>query len=148
MSAPLSGRVLIARLGDERIALAVEAVVEVLDAPEVAPLPLTPPGVVGQLAHGAGFLPMLDPAVLLGVARAGGAGAALVLAGLGAALWVDDVEEVWLLAPEDLHEVPPGVDGRGVLRAILRREGVVVALVDSGVLAAVAAATLRQEQMQ
>jgi chemotaxis signal transduction protein len=148
VSAPLSGRVLIARLGDERIALAVEAVVEVLDAPDVAPLPLTPPGIAGQLAHGAGFLPMLDPAVLLGVARAGGAGAALVLARVGAALWVDDVEDVWLVSPEDLHEVPRGVDARGVLRAILRREGLVVALLDPGVLAAVAAATLRQEQMQ
>ena len=148
MTATASGRVLIARLGDERVALAVEAVREVLDAPSVTALPLTPPGVAGQLSHGAGYLPILDPAILLGVARQGGAGAALVLQDVDAALWVDDVEDVWLLAPEDTHEVPRGVDRRGVLRAILRRGGVVVSQLDPGVLAALALATLRQEQMQ
>lgn len=137
-------RVVIARLGEERLAFDLASVTEVLDAPVVTPLPLTPQGLAGQIPYRGGYLPVLDPAVVLGVPRVGGAGAALVLASAPAALWVDDAEDVWEVAGVTTQAVPPGSDARGILRGLLMRDGYVVSHVDAGALAASALATLRQ----
>lgn len=147
LSAPVE-RVLVARVGEERIALDVLALREVLDAPMITPIPLAPAGLCGQLAFRGGVLPILDASALLGLPSGGVAGAALVLRDVPAALAVDDVEDVWTLAPEDRHVVPAGTDRRGILRALLRRGDRVVAQVDAVALAALALATLRQEVMQ
>jgi chemotaxis signal transduction protein len=140
-------RVLVARVGEERIALDVRALREVLDAPTVTPIPLAPTGLCGQMAYRDGVLPILDPEVVLGMPMAGVAGAALVLMDVPVALAVDDVEDVWTLEPADRHSVPAGTDRRGVLRALLRRGDRVVAQVDAAALATLALATLRQEGM-
>lgn len=137
-------RVIITRIGRELIALDVASVTEVIDAPEVAALPLSPRGLAGQIAYRGAFLPVLDPAVLLGVAREGGTGAVLVLAGAPAALWVDDAEDVWAMEESEVRIVPSGSDTLGVLRGLLSRGTDVVAHVDAGALAAAALATLRQ----
>jgi chemotaxis signal transduction protein len=141
----MSARLLIARIGAERIALAVESVREVIDAPLVTPLPLAPAGLAGQFALRGVQIPMLDPGELLGIVRSGeSAGAALVLADRDAALWVDDAEDVWESASADERPIPSGSDRRGVLRALLQRGAMVVAAVDAGALSAAASATLRQ----
>lgn len=140
----IGARVLIARIGGERLAFDVVSVHEVLDAPEVAPLPLMPRGIAGQMPHRGGYLPVLDPETVLGVARAGGTGAALVLAQVPAALWIDDAEEVWELAETTPQGVPAGRDALGVLRGLLLRQRTVVAHVDAGALASSALATLRK----
>lgn len=141
----MSGRLLIARLGAERIALAVESVREVVDAPHVTPLPLAPVGLAGQLTLRGVLVPVLDPGPLLGIGRAdGGAGAALVLSGCDAALWVDDAEDVWDVDAAAERPVPAGSDRRGVLRALVQRGADVVAAVDAGALRGAVAATLRE----
>lgn len=141
----MGGRLLIARLGEERIALGVEAVREVVDAPQVTPLPLAPVGLAGQLTVRGTLLPVLDAGPLLGIARAGGgAGAALVLTGVDAALWVDDAEDVWNADAAAERPVPAGSDRRGVLRALLQRGAQVVAAVDAGALRATVATILRE----
>lgn len=137
-------RVVIARLGDERLAFDVGSVSEVLDAPVVTRLPLTPSGIAGQIPYRGGYLPVLDPAVVLGVSRVGGAGAALVLSAVAVALWVDDAEDVWEVTGTETQSVPSGSDALGVLRGLLMRDGQVVSHVDAGALAAAALATLRQ----
>lgn len=137
-------RVVIARLGDERLAFDLASVTEVLDAPVVTPLPLTPRGLAGQIPYRGGYLPVLDPAVVLGVPRVGGAGAALVLASAPVALWVDDAEDVWEIAGTLTQGVPAGSDALGILRGLLMRGDQVVSHVDAGALAAAALATLRQ----
>ena len=137
-------RVVIARLGDERLAFDLASVMEVLDAPVVTALPLTPRGLSGQIPYRGGYLPVLDPAVVLGVPRVGGAGAALVLSSAPVALWVDDAEDVWNVADTMLQAVPSGSDPLGILRGLLMRDGHVVSHVDAGALAASALATLRQ----
>lgn len=143
----MTGRLLIARVGAERIALAVESVREVIDAPLVTPLPLAPAGLAGQFTLRGAQMPMLDPAVLLGIARSGeAAGAALVLAEPEAALWVDDAEDVWESSSAAERPIPAGSDQRGVLRALLQRGADVVAAVDAGALSAAASATLRRGQ--
>jgi chemotaxis signal transduction protein len=141
-------RVVIARLGDERVAFDLASVIEVLDAPVVAPLPLTPRGIAGQIPYRGGYLPVLDPAVVLGVPRVGGAGAALVLSSAPVALWVDDAEDVWEVAGTMTQAVPSGSDALGILRGLLMRDGHVVAHVDAGALAAAALATLRRGSEQ
>lgn len=141
-------RVLVARVGEERIAVDVLALREALDAPKITEVPLAPRGLCGQMAYRSGVLPILDPGVLLGMPLAAGErriGAVLVLADGSAALAVDDVEEVWVLADGDRHPVPSGTDRRGVLRTLLRRGEQVVAQVDAEALTALARATLRQE---
>ena len=142
-AARASGRVLIARLGAERVAFDVASIHEVLDAPAVTPLPLMPRGMAGQIPHRGSYLPVLDPSAVLGVARAGGAGAALVLAQVPAALWVDDAEDVWDLADAASQGVPAGSDARAMLRGLLMRDRLVVSHVDAGALASAAVAILR-----
>lgn len=139
------GRLLIARVGAERIALSVESVREVIDAPQVTALPLAPPGLAGQFTLRGAQVPILDPAVVLGIARSGESrGAALVLSSNEAALWVDDAEEVWEVESAEERPIPQGSDRLGVLRALLQRGAQVVAAVDAGALRAAASATLRQ----
>ena len=137
-------RVVIARLGEERVAFDLASVTEVLDAPVVRPLPLTPRGLAGQIPYRGGYLPVLDPAVVLGVPRVGGAGAALVLASAPVALWVDDAEDVRDVAGVNMQDVPSGSDAVGILRGLLMHDGHVVSYVDAGALAAAALATLRR----
>lgn len=137
-------RVLVARLGRERIAIDVAMLAEVLDAPALQPLPLVPPGVLGQLPWRGGFVPVLDPGVLLGVPRGSGTGAALVLREVAAALWVDDAEDVWTPEDAERRPVPAGSDRLGLLRSLLARGDDVVAHVDAPALVAAVSTTLRQ----
>jgi chemotaxis signal transduction protein len=140
-------RVLVARLGDERIALPLIDVVEVIDAPTVTALPLTPVGVIGQCVWRGQWVPVLDPAHLLGVARRGGSGTLLVARGAARpfALWVDDVDDVRELPAGALRPVPAGTDKLGRLRGILQDERELIAVVDAPALAAAAEATLQSE---
>jgi purine-binding chemotaxis protein CheW len=140
-------RVLVAQLGDERIALPLLEVVEVMDAPTVTPLPLTPVGVLGQCVWRGQWVPVLDPAQLLGVARRGGAGTLLVARGVRRpfALWVDDVDDVRDVEAGALRPVPAGTDKLGRLRGILQDGDDLIAVVDASALAAAADATLQSE---
>jgi purine-binding chemotaxis protein CheW len=143
----ISERVLVAQLGDERIALPLREVVEVIDAPTVTPLPLTPVGVIGQCAWRGQWVPVLDPAQLLGVARRGGAGTLLVARGRQRpfALLVDDVDDVRDVETGALRPVPAGTDKLGRLRGILQDGDDLIAVVDASALAAAADATLQRE---
>jgi purine-binding chemotaxis protein CheW len=143
----ISERVLVAQLGDERIALPLREVVEVIDAPTVTPLPLTPVDVIGQCAWRGQWVPVLDPAQLLGVARRGGAGTLLVARGRHRpfALLVDDVDDVRDVATGALRPVPAGTDKLGRLRGILQDGDDLIAVVDASALAAAADATLQLE---
>jgi chemotaxis signal transduction protein len=75
--------------GGRSFAVPLSLVVQVLDAPPLAPVPLTPPSHVGLLYHGRALHPVLDVAVLYGepagaparrvlLLDAGGAGVAVV----------------------------------------------------------------------
>jgi chemotaxis signal transduction protein len=143
----LAERVLVARLGDERIALPVRMVAEIIDAPTVTPLPLTPRGVIGQCAWRGQWVPVLDPAHLLGVARRGGAGTVIVAHGAPRmfALWVDDVDDVRETSSLALRPVPAGTDKLGRLRGILQDNADLIAVVDASALSAAAEATLQSE---
>jgi purine-binding chemotaxis protein CheW len=139
-----TGRLLLVQLGAERVALAIDAVREVLDAPTLAPVPLAPPALLGQLAWRGEFLPVLDLGALLGIARtATGAGVALVMAEGRVATLVDDVLDFWDGDGVALRPLPSSADGRGLLRAVVHRGRDVAGLVDADALHGVAVATLR-----
>ena len=146
---PRAVRVLVARVGVERIALAVEAVAEVFEAPPISPLPLMPAGVLGQCAWRAQVVPVLDPSVLFGIAPGmrNGRGVVLVMTRAAGpiALLVDDVDEVLELHREALRDVPPGSDRDGRLVALLRTTDGLVAVIDTAALLAAADATLQGE---
>ncbi|MBX3133257.1 MAG: chemotaxis protein CheW [Gemmatimonadaceae bacterium] len=138
-------RVLVARVGAERVAFPVESVREVVDAPAVQPVPLAPDGIAGQVALRDAHLPVLDPAVLLGAARdARGAGVALVLCEPAVALWVDDAQDIWDASSAERRGVPSGADRVGVLQGLLQRGAEVAALVDPTALSRAVVATLRE----
>ncbi len=144
-------RVLVARLGAEYIALTVDRVSAVLDAPDVRALPLMPSGVVGQLLVRGAWIPVLDPAVVLGIARDGpGPGAALVLRSARGelALWVDDAEEVREVGPRDERPVPVRGERAGSLRALLQLDDRLVAWVEPTALAGVAEGILHTEAIR
>lgn len=141
----MSTRLLVLRVGLERVGLPVAAVREIVDAPGIVPIPLAPSALAGQMWYREAFLPMLDPAVALGVSRdASGPGVAIVLADAPAGLLVDDVDDIWEQdAPE--QALPAGLERRQVLRALRTRGSTVVAEVDVEALRALALASLRQE---
>lgn len=70
-SAGSPARYLVARVGREQIALPVSEVVEVIDAPEIAAVPLAPAALLGQSHWRGGWIPVLDPHDLLGIPRTG-----------------------------------------------------------------------------
>jgi purine-binding chemotaxis protein CheW len=147
----MTTRVLVARLGEELIALAVGDVVSVLDAPAVKPLPLTPGGVAGQLLVRGTWLPVLDPRALLGIARGGtGPGAALVLRGARGefAIWVDDAEDVREFTPEEVRPAPGRGAQSALLRGVVKSGDELIAWVEVTALIAAAEGILHTEAMR
>lgn len=150
----MATRILIARVGvgddAERIALPVSSVVEVIDAPAITPLPLTPRGVLGQCAWRREWVAVLDPRLMLGVAPSAsidGPGVVLVLGDAESrfALRVDDVEDVRELAVSERRPLPAGVDQGRRLESVLQSHEGLVAVVDMDALRAAAVATLQLE---
>jgi chemotaxis signal transduction protein len=132
-------RLLLARIGTERFAFALAEVIEAVDAPRVESVALAPAAMVGQCVHRGRLLPVLDGGTLLGVARAGGAGALLVFACEGdhVGVLVDDVLDAEVAHPSMRRPVPAtGAPGSGHLAALLALPSGLAAQVDLGVLRA------------
>ena len=139
---------LLVRVGGESFALPIAEVLEVVDAPDVAPLPLTPEGVAGQCVHRGRLLPVLDAGAVLGVAREGGAGALLVVADGDArfGLLVDDALDMVAVDAAAMRPMPVGAgQSAGVLQAVLSLDRGLAALVDMDVVRANARARLTTE---
>jgi chemotaxis signal transduction protein len=148
-------RILIARAGAEHFGFQLASVLEALDAAEVSPLPLVPPGVLGQCAYRGALLPVLDPAPLLGAplaAAPGGtagaersvdAGTVLVMvADEPFAIAMDDVSDMVSIEPRARRSLPTGADRGGLLAGLLAHEGALVGLVSPDLLRAAAASVL------
>jgi purine-binding chemotaxis protein CheW len=138
-------RVLVVRVGAERVAVPIGAVREVLDAPEVWPVPLAPSAVCGQVAVRGQHVPVLDLAVLLGIPReAPGAPVVLVMGDGAYALAVDDAVDFWDPGASAARPLPAGADQRAPLRGLLQEGTQVALVVDETVLMGRALATLRE----
>ncbi len=74
--------------GERAFAVPLSLVVQVIDAPRVAPVPLAPPSHLGLICHGRALHPVLDVAALLGAPRGGAPKRALLLDAGGTAVAV------------------------------------------------------------
>lgn len=107
--------VLVVRLGDERVGIALDHTIEVHRALELTPIPGARPPVVGAIAWRGRVLTVLDiahtsrgPVVLTGTTRI------LVLGRGNPAFGIvaDDVEDVQILKAEDINPVENAAPGR------------------------------------
>jgi len=102
------------RLGEERYALSVAVIAEVLESPRLTPVPQSPPAIAGLFHRRGGVYVGLSTKNLLGLADNGSYRDALVLSGgkWRVALMVDLVEAT---RPLPASEVRPGdIGGRAV----------------------------------
>jgi chemotaxis signal transduction protein len=130
---------LLARVGAERFAFALGLVAEVLDAPPVHDLPHRPEGMLGTMRHRGRTLTVWDAASAFGVRREQATGGTVLVfrdGERGAALLVDDAEDIVQIAPEAVREAPSGVDGNGLLAGVVRSRDSLVNVVRVNVLVA------------
>lgn len=155
MSVAREDRILIARAGAEHFGFQLASVLEALDAAQVSPLPLVPPGVLGQCAYRGALLPVLDPATLLGATLAaapggvadvpspGNAGTVLVMvADEPFAIAMDDVSDMVSIDARARRALPADADRGGLLAGLLAHEGALVGLVSPDLLRVAAASVL------
>jgi chemotaxis signal transduction protein len=137
-------RVLLAEVGDELVAFPLTSVREVIDAPEVHALPLTPDALLGHLTLRAAHVPVLDAGRLLGIRATETSGGIALLFADGFAMLFDDAHDVWEQGSAAQLPIPSGTDRVGVLRGLLRRENRVASFVDADALSQRALAMLRE----
>ncbi len=115
---------IVARVGAGRFALSAADVEEVIDAPDLIPVPNAPPGLAGQFAHRERTVSAFDGGWAFSIARVRPARESTVLvlrvSGDRIGLVVDDVEDLATLDPDALRPVPAGVDTSGALTGVCR----------------------------
>lgn len=130
---------LLARVGVERLAFALERVIEALDAPTMHDPPWRPHGMLGTLRHRGQTLPVWDAGNAFGIQRDEAAvGTALVLddAGRHVALLVDDAVDIMHGADDAVQPVPAPSSGEALLAGVLRDGHGLVGVVKMDVLMA------------
>lgn len=142
-------RVLVVRLGAERVALPIDAVREVVDRPTVLPVPLAPAALRGQVDVRGAHLPLLDLAVLLAIPRReerapSAPAVALVMADGRYALAVDDALDFWDPGEAALRPMPAGAPPQAPVRGLLQEGSLVALVVDVQALTTVAVASLQR----
>ncbi len=115
---------IIARVGAGRFALNAADVEEVMDVPDLIPVPNAPRGLAGQFAHRERTVSAFDGGWAFGIPRVRPARESTVLvlrvSGDRLGLVVDDVEDLATLDPDAIRPVPPGVDSAGALVGVCR----------------------------
>jgi purine-binding chemotaxis protein CheW len=128
-----SERLLVFRVGAERFALALSAVDEVVDAPDVRPLPDAVERVMGIATIRGALVTIYDPRPLLNVTGAVN-DAALLFARGGAriGLAVGGVHDTVLVDRGDVRPVPGAEVSNKLLIGVVRRERDLIAILDAG----------------
>lgn len=140
----MHARVLVAEASGELVAFELASLRELIDAPQVQPLPLAPAALRGHLTLRGTHVPVLDASAMLGIrAGASSAGIALLFPE-GFALLLDDAHDVWEQDSATQLSVPAGTDRLGLLCGLLRRDDAVASLVDTDALTQRALAMLRE----
>jgi chemotaxis signal transduction protein len=129
---------LLARVGAERFAFALERVIEALDAPMMHDTPWRPDGLLGTLRHRGQTLPVWDAGNAFGIRRDDALGTALVLddAGRRVALLVDDAVDIMHSGDDAMRPIPPTGAGEALLVGVLRDAHGLVGVVEMDVLMA------------
>lgn len=123
---------LLVRIGDERFAVPLEAVDELVEAPTLRHVPGAPSALLGLFTLGATLLPLYSPAGVLG-AKPGREQVALVMRGGQArvALAVDDADDVITVALAEVIDAPPTGHHDDVVLGVIWRDGELLTVLDA-----------------
>ena len=125
---PGTRQIVVGRLGERHIGLPTEAVSRVVRMAALTPLPGSPAGVVGVLDLHGRVLPVVDPRPHFELATPDlrpTQRLVIMTAQTHYAIWMDDVDRVVSVRPEELRAIDGGTD-RAIVQAIARLDGVAV----------------------
>lgn len=132
---------LVFRIGREWCALELQSVLELVDDPDVRPIPESPPALLGVFALRGELLPLYAPGIVLGIEAEGHALALVMRRGNGRlALAVDDVDEVVRIELATLRNPPPGSQSDDTVVGLLLRPGQLTTVLDARALVSACAA--------
>lgn len=137
MSSDAVARLLVFRVGNERFAVELTAVAEVIEAPALQPVPDAPPALLGVTMLRGELVAIHDLRPLLR-AGPGTVGGALLFArdGRTIGLAIDDVDDALLVEQHELRPAP-SVDGSdALLLGLVRRGSDLIAVLDADALLA------------
>ncbi len=127
-----SSRLLVFRIGDERFAVGLADVSEVIDAPAVRLVPDAAPWILGVATIAGRFVPMCDPRPLLGAGgRIDGAALLFMHEGRRVGVAVGDVFDATSVAPAEIRPAPVAGANEHFVTGIIRRGSEVIAVLDS-----------------
>jgi purine-binding chemotaxis protein CheW len=137
---------LVVRVGDERFAVPLESVDELVEAPVLRHVPGAPDGLLGLFTLGEALLPLYSPAGILG-AKAAGEAVALVMRGGRAriALAVDDADDVVSVSLTGVLDAPRSGRNDDVVLGLIWHEGALLTLLDARAVVASYAALSMEE---
>jgi purine-binding chemotaxis protein CheW len=130
-------RVLVFRVGAEQFGVALSAVREVVDAPEVNRVHDAAPSLLGVALVRGELIPLYDARVILGVDAATAApGAALLFStdGRRVALAIDDVFDPVPVEEQELRPMPGAGAAEVIIRGLIRRGHDLIAVLDDAAL--------------
>jgi purine-binding chemotaxis protein CheW len=135
MSSDDVARLLVFRVGNERFAVPLSDVDEVVDAQPIQRVPDSGDSVLGVATVRGVLLTVYDPRPVLSVE--GKVDAALLLfdrGGKRVALAIDDVFDPISVTERDLLPTPSGIESEGIVVAVVRRESTLTAVLDTDAL--------------
>jgi purine-binding chemotaxis protein CheW len=123
---------LVVRIGQERFAVPLESVDELVESPQLRIVPGAPPALLGLFTMGDALLPLYSPATVLG-ASPRGEQVALVMRGGRArvALAVDDADDVISVSLAEVLDAPRTGHHDDVVLGIIWRDGELLTLLDA-----------------
>lgn len=123
---------LLVRIGDERFAVPLESVEELVESPNLRHVPGAPPALLGLFTLGASLLPLYSPAGVLGATPLREQ-VALVMRGGRArvALAVDDADDVISISLADVIDAPRTGHHDDVVLGVIWRDGELLTLLDA-----------------
>jgi purine-binding chemotaxis protein CheW len=123
---------LVVRIGEERFAVPLESVDELVESPHLRHVPGAPSALLGLFTLGDATLPLYSPATVLGATPLGEQ-VALVMRGGRArlALAVDDADDVISVSLTDVIAAPRTGHHDDVVLGVIRRDGELLTLLDA-----------------
>ena len=123
---------LVVRIGQERFAVPLESVDELVESPNLRSVPGAPPALLGLFTLGEALLPLYSPATVLG-ANPLGEQVALVMRGgrSRVALAVDDADDVISISLTDVIDAPRTGHHDDVVLGVIWRDGELLTLLDA-----------------
>lgn len=136
-----SVELLVFRIGREWCATELQSIMELVENPEVRPIPESPSALLGVFALRGELLPLYAPGIVLGIHAEGHELALVMRRGNGRlALAVDDVDEVVRIDLNTLRDPPPASQTDDVVVGLLLRPGQLVTVLDARALVSACAA--------